>query len=382
MADRQLEFQKKVLQILIDIRDTVRIALRNTDGTAFNLKPANNNVEFLQIESRLEDKNERVALQAYLKRLGGVDYVDMVKKSMSATLSNAVMSQMNLKGKCGKLPFSKSVLCEIICDAVINTHNTTRSKILETMSKFLKYAPERIGGGGQPINWTNLLQILHHFDFDALVSVTGSKLVENVELSVDCLNESLCVWAVSISQKCPSLTELKIPSPLCGNFRHVICRKNKPRSQEITLRCNKQSQKCTLNEERQLSCNQMVTIHVDCHGFSEEGLRKLHVVTWCSGPQNVPSQSEIILKYPRLEMSSMNLKNFLQDFHDINCITEERAGFDQKVDSLLSHLSSLSGLSVIIISAPLLTEIWTSRILFLIQSCSSLTALRRRESNY
>ncbi|KAI7811608.1 putative NACHT [Triplophysa rosa] len=51
------------------------------------------------------------------------------------------------------------------------------------------------------------------------------------------------------------------------------------------------------------------------------------------------------------------------------------AGFDQQVDSLLSHLSSLSGLSVIIISAPLLTEKWASRILFLIQSCSSLTAL-------
>ncbi|KAA0718728.1 NACHT, LRR and PYD domains-containing protein 3 [Triplophysa tibetana] len=108
-----------------------------------------------------------------------------------------------------------------------------------------------------------------------------------------------------------------------------------------------------------------------------EGIR-LHVVTWCLRPKKAPSLSQIILKYPYSEMAGMNLKNFLQAFHDINCSTEESAGFDLQMDSLLSHLSSWSGLSVIIISAPLLTEKWASRILFLIQSCSSLTSLRHR----
>lgn len=51
--------------MLIDIRDGVKIALRTTDGTEFNLKPANNKVEFQQIENRLEDKNERAALVSF-----------------------------------------------------------------------------------------------------------------------------------------------------------------------------------------------------------------------------------------------------------------------------------------------------------------------------
>lgn len=135
--------------MLIDIRDSVKIAIRTMDGTAFNLKQANSLNELQELESRLLDKNERAALQAYMRRLGGVDDVDMVKKSMSATLSNGVMAQYNLKGKCGKLPFCKTQLFQVICDAVINTHNTTHTKVLETMSKFLKYAPERMGGGGR-----------------------------------------------------------------------------------------------------------------------------------------------------------------------------------------------------------------------------------------
>ncbi|XP_057183511.1 NACHT, LRR and PYD domains-containing protein 1 homolog isoform X2 [Triplophysa rosa] len=103
--------------------------------------------------------------------------------------------------------------------------------------------------------------------------------------------------------------------------------------------------------------------------YNTDGIFALHVVRLCSTPQKAPSLSEIILRYPHSEMSGMNLKNFLQAFHDINCLTEENAGFEQQVDSLLSHLFSFSDLSVII-SAPLLTEKWASRILFLIQSCS------------
>lgn len=40
------------------------------------------------------------------------------------------------------------------------------------------------------------------------------------------------------------------------------------------LRCKKKSHKCTLNQERELSCNLMVTVHVDCQGFSGETSRK------------------------------------------------------------------------------------------------------------
>ncbi|KAF4118132.1 hypothetical protein G5714_000183 [Onychostoma macrolepis] len=77
------------------------------------------------------------------------DISSLESKISVRTLSNGIMSQMNLKGKCGKLPFSQTQLFQIICDAVINAHNTSSTKVMETMSKYLKYAPERMGGGGR-----------------------------------------------------------------------------------------------------------------------------------------------------------------------------------------------------------------------------------------
>ncbi|KAL6486382.1 hypothetical protein MHYP_G00057740 [Metynnis hypsauchen] len=73
----------------------------------------------------------------------------MIKNSMAVTvLSNAMMAKMSLKGKCGKLPFSKSLLCSVICDTVLSTHKTTEVEVMDTMAKYLKYVPERMGGGG------------------------------------------------------------------------------------------------------------------------------------------------------------------------------------------------------------------------------------------
>ncbi|XP_057191015.1 NACHT, LRR and PYD domains-containing protein 1 homolog isoform X2 [Triplophysa rosa] len=131
----------------------------------------------------------------------------------------------------------------------------------------------------EPIDWTNLFQILQHIDLDALTSVIYSRSkLKKVELSVDCLNESLSVWTLSISQNCPSLTELKIDAYYLLEEGIRILRRSHTRPNcTLTykgLRCKKQSQKCTHYQERELSCNQMVTVHVDCRGFSEETLRK------------------------------------------------------------------------------------------------------------
>lgn len=52
--------------MLIDIRDSVKIAIRTMDGTAFNLKQANSLNELQELESRLLDKNERAALVSFI----------------------------------------------------------------------------------------------------------------------------------------------------------------------------------------------------------------------------------------------------------------------------------------------------------------------------
>jgi len=60
------------------------------------------------------------------------------------------------------------------------------------------------------IDWTRLYQIIHQSDFNAFLSVLHSfSNLEKMEMSVKCLNEKLSVWTLQMSQKCPSLTELK-----------------------------------------------------------------------------------------------------------------------------------------------------------------------------
>ncbi|XP_043074850.1 NACHT, LRR and PYD domains-containing protein 1 homolog [Puntigrus tetrazona] len=109
--------------------------------------------------------------------------------------------------------------------------------------------------------------------------------------------------------------------------------------------------------------------------FSFEGKLVLKVVKQCSSTQNEPSVSEIILKCPHSKASSINVKNLLQAFHSLNCMTEESAEFDRQANALLSQLPSVSGLSALNLSVPVLTEAWASRILFLIESCHRLAGI-------
>ncbi|XP_021354697.1 uncharacterized protein LOC110451158 [Mizuhopecten yessoensis] len=64
-------------------------------------------------------------------------------------MTNKLMAGMNLHGKCGKRAFSKTHQFKLICETVINSYDTTTTKVMQEMSKFLKYAPERLGGGGR-----------------------------------------------------------------------------------------------------------------------------------------------------------------------------------------------------------------------------------------
>ncbi|XP_039649843.1 uncharacterized protein LOC120555230 isoform X2 [Perca fluviatilis] len=142
------KFQKRVLQLLVEIKDTIHVATSSA-GTSYEVKPANTEEELEALENRLENKNEGAELSKCLKRLGGVDAADHVKKSMAATMTNKMMAIMSLRGRSGKVAFMKTRLYKIICDAVLSSFDTTTTKVDEYMAKYLKYAPERMGGGGR-----------------------------------------------------------------------------------------------------------------------------------------------------------------------------------------------------------------------------------------
>lgn len=59
-----LEFQKRVLQLLVEIKDTIHIATSSV-GTSYEVKPANTEEELNALENRLEDKNEGAELVSF-----------------------------------------------------------------------------------------------------------------------------------------------------------------------------------------------------------------------------------------------------------------------------------------------------------------------------
>ncbi|KAI7809142.1 putative NACHT, partial [Triplophysa rosa] len=131
----------------------------------------------------------------------------------------------------------------------------------------------------EPIDWTKLFQTFHNMDLDALMSALQSlSKLKKVELNVGCLHASLCVGALSISQNCPDLTELRIDAGFVLEEGIRILQKAHTRPNcTMTFkgcRCNKKSQKCTLDKDRELCCNQFVMLNVNCRGSSYETLRR------------------------------------------------------------------------------------------------------------
>ncbi|XP_057187742.1 uncharacterized protein LOC130553021 [Triplophysa rosa] len=59
------KFQKKVLQMLIEIRDLVKIVTTSPDGTTFKVKPAITKKDYEELESRLSDDKETAALVSF-----------------------------------------------------------------------------------------------------------------------------------------------------------------------------------------------------------------------------------------------------------------------------------------------------------------------------
>ncbi|CAM4661246.1 unnamed protein product [Leuciscus chuanchicus] len=63
------EFQKRVLQLLVEIKDTIHVATSSA-GTSYEVKPANTEEELEALENRLEDKNEGAEQDNWLVHFG------------------------------------------------------------------------------------------------------------------------------------------------------------------------------------------------------------------------------------------------------------------------------------------------------------------------
>ncbi|XP_051734098.1 NACHT, LRR and PYD domains-containing protein 1 homolog isoform X2 [Ctenopharyngodon idella] len=129
----------------------------------------------------------------------------------------------------------------------------------------------------EPINieWAKLTQIILQGDLDALMTVLYSfSKLKKMEMKLHCLSEMWTHWILRIIQNCSSLTELKVNAYLLLEEGIKVLQRSDTRPAcSVTFqgfKCNNQSVKCTRYQDRRLSCNQWVKIHLSSSGFSME----------------------------------------------------------------------------------------------------------------
>ncbi|XP_078340464.1 uncharacterized protein LOC111123873 [Crassostrea virginica] len=84
----------------------------------------------------------------FLQKIKGVGDIDHMKKSMLRTMTNTFKTDLHIIGKREKKASEGSPLYQI--NAVLSLHQSYRETNFNADSaKFLKYAPEHVGGGGR-----------------------------------------------------------------------------------------------------------------------------------------------------------------------------------------------------------------------------------------
>ncbi|XP_052696313.1 serine/threonine-protein kinase PRP4 homolog [Crassostrea angulata] len=144
-------FQRRVLYLLVEIRDLLKSPVTTASNTEdVDLVTIDSEEGFEALDRRLENRDFKASFKFLLQKIGGTDGTDHMKKAMLRTMTNSYMAGLNMKGKRGKKAFGSSQLYLLIKETVLTSHTQyTESKFNEDLAKFLKYAPERVGGGGR-----------------------------------------------------------------------------------------------------------------------------------------------------------------------------------------------------------------------------------------
>ncbi|KAJ8371745.1 hypothetical protein AAFF_G00302520 [Aldrovandia affinis] len=145
-------FQKKILTILVDIREEVRrIARAEPASSASHVERLETVDDFQREEQRLSDSEAFNALVLQLSRVGGKDLKDCVHKVLDRLFSNALLAKFNMKGKGnkGKLALEKTRCFGAVQAAVMKFNaEATEEAIRQHAGDHIKHAPARRGGGG------------------------------------------------------------------------------------------------------------------------------------------------------------------------------------------------------------------------------------------
>ncbi len=143
-----IEFQKRVLQLLLDIRKTV------SDTSTCGGKPAdtactltikrNNSLEEVQnLEDELVNPSYFMEVCNQCVRIGGYNKRDMVSNLMCRFMTKNLMCQYNMLGQKGKLSFRKTKLYNVIQESVLKKFSDSNvTEIQMIVAAKLRNAPK------------------------------------------------------------------------------------------------------------------------------------------------------------------------------------------------------------------------------------------------
>ncbi|OWF53038.1 hypothetical protein KP79_PYT22414 [Mizuhopecten yessoensis] len=142
------KFLKKVMTMLANIRVELReqregkeMAISDLQTIPFQTRSID---ELQRIDDTLKSPEDCLKMTMALACVGGSSINENARKILQKLMTNE-----SITGKKGKLRFQNLKLFKVVLHAVVRTMRCTETTAETAMYVALKYAPDRIGGGGR-----------------------------------------------------------------------------------------------------------------------------------------------------------------------------------------------------------------------------------------
>ncbi|XP_071139292.1 uncharacterized protein [Mytilus edulis] len=148
-------YQRRSMYLLVESRDMLKkllnypVASHVHNEPTLELEQQGNLEDFQNFDISLNDKREFDLCRATVAKIGGSDFGDHIKKSMERLMTNKLMAKMNMSGKVEKYSFGKSNVFKLLKDVIMTKYGVTEQEVSEKAANYLKWAPDRRGGGGR-----------------------------------------------------------------------------------------------------------------------------------------------------------------------------------------------------------------------------------------
>lgn len=145
-----LERQNKILKAIFKLTEKVNSLSGGEVGESGAFLAIDNEEELDQLETSLNVEESVKDMIQRIRNIGGSDYKDAVKQTLSRLFTINFLCQCNLRGKNGKIAITEKKVFQIIVDAIARKYPAATEKdVRNQIAIKLKNAPDQKGGAGR-----------------------------------------------------------------------------------------------------------------------------------------------------------------------------------------------------------------------------------------